>query len=75
MPRGVPLGDGHGGAPTTTASRWRGAGSSPPRGRSRGRPWTTTARARIGPDGPAGAQPGVPVLDMGYEFYPAALAH
>jgi beta-glucosidase len=32
-------------------------------------------RQRIGPDGWAGAEPGVPVLDMGYEFYPASLAN
>ncbi len=33
------------------------------------------SRNRIGPDGPAGAEPGVPVLDMGYEFYPASLGN
>jgi beta-glucosidase len=32
-------------------------------------------RMLIGPDGWAGYEPGVPVLDMGYEFYPAALAN
>jgi beta-glucosidase len=32
-------------------------------------------RNRIGPNGWAGAEPGVPVLDMGYEFYPASLAN
>jgi beta-glucosidase len=30
-------------------------------------------RARIGPDGWAGWEEGVPVLDMGYEFWPQAL--
>jgi beta-glucosidase len=30
-------------------------------------------RMRIGPDGWAGYEDGVPVLDMGYEFYPASL--
>jgi beta-glucosidase len=33
------------------------------------------SRRRIGPKGWAGAEPGVPVLDMGYEFYPASLAN
>jgi beta-glucosidase len=33
------------------------------------------SRMRIGPKGWAGAEPGVPVLDMGYEFYPASLAN
>jgi beta-glucosidase len=32
-------------------------------------------RMLIGPDGWAGYEPGVPVLDMGYEFYPASLAN
>jgi beta-glucosidase len=32
-------------------------------------------RMRIGPDGWAGPEPGVPVLDMGYEFYPQSLGH
>jgi len=32
-------------------------------------------RMRIGPDGWAGHEPGVPVLDMGYEFYPQALGN
>jgi beta-glucosidase len=32
-------------------------------------------RMRIGPDGWAGYEPGVPVLDMGYEFYPQALGN
>jgi beta-glucosidase len=32
-------------------------------------------RMRIGPDGWAGYEDGVPVLDMGYEFYPASLGH
>jgi beta-glucosidase len=29
----------------------------------------------IGPDGWAGYEPGVPVLDMGYEFYPQSLGN
>jgi beta-glucosidase len=33
----------------------------------------TYSRARIGPDGDAGPEPGVPVLTMGYEFWPDAL--
>jgi beta-glucosidase len=33
------------------------------------------SRMRIGPDGWAGPEPGVPVLDMGYEFYPQALGN
>ncbi|HUC03876.1 MAG TPA: family 1 glycosylhydrolase, partial [Acidimicrobiales bacterium] len=33
------------------------------------------SRQRIGPKGWAGPEPGVPVLDMGYEFYPASLGH
>ncbi|HVB91566.1 MAG TPA: family 1 glycosylhydrolase [Acidimicrobiales bacterium] len=32
-------------------------------------------RMLIGPDGWAGYEDGVPVLDMGYEFYPASLAN
>jgi beta-glucosidase len=32
-------------------------------------------RMRIGPEGWAGYEPGVPVLDMGYEFYPQSLAN
>jgi beta-glucosidase len=32
-------------------------------------------RMRIGPDGWAGYEEGVQVLDMGYEFYPASLGH
>lgn len=32
-------------------------------------------RMRIGPDGWAGYEDGVPVLDMGYEFYPASLGN
>jgi beta-glucosidase len=32
-------------------------------------------RMRIGPDGWAGHEPGIPVLDMGYEFYPQALGN
>jgi beta-glucosidase len=32
-------------------------------------------RMRIGPSGWAGYEPGVPVLDMGYEFYPQALGN
>jgi beta-glucosidase len=32
-------------------------------------------RMRIGPDGWAGYEPGVPVLDMGYEFYPQSLGN
>ena len=32
-------------------------------------------RMRIGADGWAGYEDGVPVLDMGYEFYPASLGH
>jgi beta-glucosidase len=32
-------------------------------------------RMRIGPEGWAGYEPGVPVLDMGYEFYPQSLGH
>ena len=33
------------------------------------------SRMLIGPDGGAGYGEGVPVLDMGYEFYPASLGH
>jgi beta-glucosidase len=33
----------------------------------------TYSRARINPDGLAGPEPGVPVLPMGYEFWPEAL--
>jgi beta-glucosidase len=33
------------------------------------------SRMRIGPRGWVGPEPGVPVLDMGYEFYPASLAN
>jgi beta-glucosidase len=33
------------------------------------------SRMRIGPKGWAGGEAGVPVLDMGYEFYPASLGH
>jgi len=33
----------------------------------------TYSRMRIGPDGMAGPEPGVPVLDMGYEYWPQAL--
>ncbi len=33
----------------------------------------TYSRTRIGPQGMAGAEEGVPVLDMGYEFWPQAL--
>jgi beta-glucosidase len=32
-------------------------------------------RMLIGPDGWAGYEDGVPILDMGYEFYPASLAN
>jgi beta-glucosidase len=32
-------------------------------------------RMLIGPDGWAGYEPGVPVLDMGYEFYPQSLGN
>ena len=32
-------------------------------------------RMRIGPDGWAGYEPGVTVLDMGYEFYPQSLGN
>jgi beta-glucosidase len=32
-------------------------------------------RMRIGPEGWAGYEPGVPVLDMGYEFYPQSLGN
>jgi beta-glucosidase len=35
----------------------------------------TYTRMRIGPRGWVGHEPGVPVLDMGYEFYPAALGN
>jgi len=35
----------------------------------------TYTRQLIGPDGWAGYEQGVPVLDMGYEFYPAALGN
>jgi beta-glucosidase len=31
------------------------------------------SRQRIGPEGLAGPEPGVPVLDMGYEYWPQAL--
>jgi beta-glucosidase len=34
----------------------------------------TYTRMRIGPQGWAGPEPGVPVLDMGYEYWPDALA-
>jgi beta-glucosidase len=34
----------------------------------------TYTRMRIGPDGWAGPEPGVPVLPMGYELWPDALA-
>jgi beta-glucosidase len=34
----------------------------------------TYTRMRIGPEGWAGPEPGVPVLDMGYELWPDALA-
>jgi beta-glucosidase len=34
----------------------------------------TYSRARIGPDGWVGPEPGVPVLPLGYEYYPQALA-
>jgi beta-glucosidase len=30
-------------------------------------------RHRVGPDGPLGPEPGVPVLDMGYEYWPQGL--
>ncbi|HVA08475.1 MAG TPA: family 1 glycosylhydrolase, partial [Acidimicrobiales bacterium] len=33
------------------------------------------SRQLIGPKGWAGYEPGVPVLDMGYEFYPASLGN
>ena len=33
----------------------------------------TYSRARIGPKGMVGGEPGVPVLEMGYEFWPQAL--
>ncbi len=33
------------------------------------------SRMLIGPDGWAGYENGVPILDMGYEFYPASLAN
>jgi beta-glucosidase len=33
----------------------------------------TYSRMRFGPDGPIGAEEGVPVTQMGYEFYPEAL--
>ena len=33
----------------------------------------TYSRQRVGPDGALGAEDGVPVLPMGYEFYPASL--
>jgi beta-glucosidase len=33
----------------------------------------TYSRTRIGPDGDAGPEPGVPVLPMGYEYWPDAL--
>jgi beta-glucosidase len=35
----------------------------------------TYTRMRVGPDGWAGYEDGVPVLDMGYEFYPASLGN
>jgi beta-glucosidase len=35
----------------------------------------TYTRMLIGPDGWAGYEEGVPVLDMGYEFYPASLGN
>ena len=34
----------------------------------------TYSRTRVGPDGELGAEDGVPVLPMGYEYYPEALA-
>ncbi|MGH7788119.1 MAG: glycoside hydrolase family 1 protein [Candidatus Binatia bacterium] len=33
----------------------------------------TYSRQRFGPDGPEGPEPGVPMLGMGYEFWPEAL--
>jgi beta-glucosidase len=33
----------------------------------------TYSRTRVGPDGPLGPEPGVPVLPMGYEYYPESL--
>jgi beta-glucosidase len=33
----------------------------------------TYSRERVGPGGPLGPEPGVPVTQMGYEYYPAAL--
>jgi beta-glucosidase len=33
----------------------------------------TYSRTRVGPEGDAGPEPGVPVLDMGYELWPQAL--
>ena len=33
----------------------------------------TYSRIRIGPDGILGAEEGVPVLDMGYEYWPQSL--
>ena len=33
----------------------------------------TYSRQRVGPDGQLGAEDGVPVLPMGYEYYPASL--
>lgn len=33
----------------------------------------TYTRTRFGPEGPAGPEPGVPVLIMGYEYWPEAL--
>jgi beta-glucosidase len=34
----------------------------------------TYSRSRVGPDGQLGPEDGVPVLPMGYEYYPASLA-
>ena len=33
----------------------------------------TYSRSRVGPDGLLGPEPGMPVLPMGYEYYPASL--
>jgi beta-glucosidase len=35
----------------------------------------TYSRDRVGPDGMQGGEPGVPILDMGYEYYPQALGN